>query len=117
MSPNINIIGLYTNYIFWLLSSDTTFGALGSPKLLKIYNIFPPFNHSMLEYNLFSTCLYNWFVQNKFASIFSTFLNFSKSGCLWRNFDINMEFSDHKTNVFVTKTVIEVEKSNEVDVL
>ena len=27
-----------------------------------------------------------------------------------------MGFSDHKTNVFVTITVIEVEKSNDVDV-
>ena len=46
------------------------------PSYYKIYNSFSPFNHSMLKYNLFRTCLCNWFGQNKSASIYSTFINF-----------------------------------------
>ena len=70
MSPDIDII--YTNDIFQLLSSDMTFGALGV--IIKSTTFF---NHSMLKYNLFPTCLYNLFGLNKSASIYSTFLNFS----------------------------------------
>ena len=56
-----------------------------------------------------------WFVQNKPANIFSTFLIFPilVSG---GNFDLNIEFSDSKMNVFVTITEIELEKSEKAEV-
>ena len=43
------------------------------PSYFKFCNVFPPFNHSILKYNIVSTCLYNWFGLNKPTGIYSTF--------------------------------------------
>ena len=74
MSIDIDII--YTNDIFRLQSSDTTFGALFIFLDFKIYNVFLPMNVSTLKYNVFPTFWYIWFGQNVTRSIYSTFLKF-----------------------------------------
>ena len=78
----------------------------------KVYNVFPPFNYSILKYNLLPACLYKWFGQNKTTSIYSTFLIFPSFW--WLKFDLKI--SDLKMNVFITITATKLEKSEKVEV-
>ena len=71
------LISTYMNDIFWWLSSDMRFVRCLVPTYFKIYNVFSPFNHSMLKYNPLPTRSYKWFDQNRPKSLYSTFLNFA----------------------------------------
>ena len=62
-----------------------------------------------IKYNLFPACLCNWFGQNKPASIYSKIQTF-QFGFLAVKFSSKHGFSDPKTNVCLSRTVIEIEK-------